>query len=293
MVTVSVVIPTYQHVDVLDRAIDSALAQTLSDIEVIVVDDASTDGTIDLLESYDDQRLRYHVHEENLGGSAARNTGIEDAAGEYVAFLDSDDEWAQTKLELQVSCLEDRSAEWGGVYCGFRQRRGSTVSTFFDRLFQRNTGKEGSRELLRDILMLQFAHGGASTLVIRQSALDELGGFDATFDRHQDWEFLVRFLKRYKLAYVDDVLVEKHDTGLPDLETMIDAREQYLGKFGQEVIQLSLDGYPLVPRHRFFLAKVAFANGERRAGFSYLRNSSAPGLRDYFGLGWATLMGLK
>ncbi|MFC6990634.1 glycosyltransferase family 2 protein [Haladaptatus sp. GCM10025707] len=93
MPTVSVVIPTYNRSEEVTHAIDSVLAQTYDDFELLVVDDGSTDDTEEVVTSYDDDRVKFIEHEENQGAPAARNTGIEHAEGEYVAFLDSDDEW--------------------------------------------------------------------------------------------------------------------------------------------------------------------------------------------------------
>ncbi|MFC7076751.1 glycosyltransferase family 2 protein [Haloarcula halophila] len=291
MVTVSVVIPTYNRASVLPRAIDSALSQTVSEIEVIVVDDASTDDTEALVDEYG-SAVTYLSHSENRGGSAARNTGIEAATGEYVAFLDSDDEWHPEKIERQVACLESRSARWGGVYCGFQHERRSRLTTTVDTLVPRPTGYEGDERLLRDLLLLEFAHGGASTLLIRTPVLAELGGFDESFERHQDWEFLVRFLQRWKLAFVDECLVTKHDTGFPDIETAVRARRAFLNKFSEEVVDLALEGYPVIGRHRFSLAKLAFASGEYRRGVKYLHRASIPTIRDFLGMCRAVISGL-
>src|SRR5687768_1729437 len=104
---VSVVIPTYNRAYCVRRAIDSALAQTYPHLEVIVVDDGSTDGTAELMRTAygHDGRVRYH-RQANGGVSAARNRGIALARGEYVALLDSDDRWKPWKLQAQVACLE-------------------------------------------------------------------------------------------------------------------------------------------------------------------------------------------
>src|SRR6056297_986237 len=99
MTRVSVIIPTYNRAKTLLRAIDSALAQTIDDLEVVVVDDGSTDNTESVLAAYDDPRVRPVIHETNQGANVARNTGLEHARGEYVA------------------ALEDRSSDWVGVYC--------------------------------------------------------------------------------------------------------------------------------------------------------------------------------
>ena len=94
--TVSVIIPTYNRAHLVGRAIKSVLNQTYRDFEIIVVDDGSTDNTKDIIKEFQkkDKRIKYIPYEKNKGGSAARNTGIKAAKGEYIAFLDSDDEWA-------------------------------------------------------------------------------------------------------------------------------------------------------------------------------------------------------
>lgn len=105
-VSVSVVIPTYNRSEFLVQAVQSVLKQTRSALEIIVVDDASSDATRDVLMQIQDARLRYLRHEVNLGGAAARNTGIDAAQGDYVAFLDSDDQWFPTKIETQLERIE-------------------------------------------------------------------------------------------------------------------------------------------------------------------------------------------
>jgi len=96
---ISVIMPTYNRARTLKRAIDSVLAQTYSDIELIVVDDCSTDNTKDIVDKYSDERLRYVRLKKNSGACVARNVGIEKAKGEYIAFQDSDDYWEKEKIE--------------------------------------------------------------------------------------------------------------------------------------------------------------------------------------------------
>ena len=106
---VSVVIPTHNRVEFIGETVDSVLAQTYTDLEVIIVDDGSSDGTGDYIRSRyaDDSRVRY-IWQENAERSAARNRGIDEARGEFVAFLDSDDLWLPKKLELQMQIMEAR-----------------------------------------------------------------------------------------------------------------------------------------------------------------------------------------
>src|SRR6056297_1668487 len=115
--TVSVIVPTYNRADALPRTVESVLGQTLDDLELIVVDDASTDDTPAVIDDYDDDRVQFVQHERNQGASAARNTGIDRAEGDYVAFLDSDDVWRPTKLEKQVQTLARRGDDWVAAYC--------------------------------------------------------------------------------------------------------------------------------------------------------------------------------
>jgi len=117
MTRVSVIIPTYNRAATLGRAIDSALEQTIDDLEVVVVDDGSTDDTESVLAAYEDPRVRTIIHATNQGANVARNTGLEHVRGEYVAFLDSDDVWHPAKLERQLAALEARSSIWVGAYC--------------------------------------------------------------------------------------------------------------------------------------------------------------------------------
>ena len=111
--TVSVVIPTYNRADLLPRAIRSVLSQTYWNCELIIVDDCSTDNTREVVSTWTDSRIRYIRHPENRHQSGAINTGIEHARGQYVAFLDDDDEWMPTKLEKQVRGVRVQRARRG------------------------------------------------------------------------------------------------------------------------------------------------------------------------------------
>ena len=114
---VSVIIPTRNRVEMLCRAVNSVLSQTFDNLECIVVDDESHDNTEKVINSFEDDRLKYFRHEKNKGASAARNTGIRQSQGEFIAFLDDDDEWLDEKLEKQVNLLENLPSKYGMVYC--------------------------------------------------------------------------------------------------------------------------------------------------------------------------------
>jgi glycosyltransferase involved in cell wall biosynthesis len=121
MPKVSVIIPTYNRAGLLKRAIQSVLNQIYQDFEIIIVDDASTDNTENVIESFKEHRIRYIKHESNKGAAVARNTGIKFANENYIAFQDSDDEWLPEKLEKQMEIIEHASPRVGVVYTGYRR----------------------------------------------------------------------------------------------------------------------------------------------------------------------------
>lgn len=275
--TVSVVIPTYNREKTLSRSIDSVLAQTFDDFELIVVDDASTDDSASVVNQYDDPRIQFIIHDENKGGSAARNTGISHAEGEYIAFLDSDDEWTPTKLHKQITRLDARSDEWVAAYCGYHvmtQGKTKYIKNALNRLVGSESssshGKEGGEELIPAVLMMQLPTGGASTLVVNANTINEINGFDETFERHQDWEFLIRLLKEGKISYVDENLVIKHDTNSPSLGTVKRSKQKYLSKFEPEIEDAENAGYNVRSQHRFDLARYHFREGKFVEGVEYI-----------------------
>ena len=102
---VSVIIPTYNRKHVLTKAIQSVINQTYQSLELLIIDDGSTDGTEKAVKEFSDSRIRYFRYECNMGVAAARNVGVKEATGEYIAFLDSDDEWLEKKTAAQITAL--------------------------------------------------------------------------------------------------------------------------------------------------------------------------------------------
>lgn len=282
MPQVSVIIPTYNRAETLTRAVESVLAQTLDDIELIVVDDCSTDRTAEVMSSFDEQWVRYVAHEENRGGSAARNTGIQAATGKYVSFLDDDDQYHPDKLERQVACLERRSEEWVAVYCGYSViREGSTPFDYVPSSIRKRLSgvdseprPEGGRELIPKVLAREFPLGGASTLMVKRETAEELDGFDTAFPRHQDWEFLIRLLKTGKIACVNDPLVTKYDTGNPSSDDVEKAKEMFLSRFSSEIESAERAGYDITGIQRFDLARLYLSNGQFLRGVKHLRGAN-------------------
>lgn len=201
---ISVIIPTHNRRELLLRSARSVLAQTERDLELIVVDDASTDGTQLAVEEMQrlDARVRYERLERNGGACAARNRGIRLARGEYIAFQDSDDVWLAQKLEVQKRMLERTGADI--VFCAFEQfgMDGGRIRTFPPERVQ--SGWISYQALLRESL------ASTQTVFVRKSCLQDTL-FDESFPRLQDWELMLRLSQKYCVYYHADVLVRMYE----------------------------------------------------------------------------------
>lgn len=230
---VSVIIPTYKRPDMLGRAIDSVLNQTYNNIEIIVVDDNDENSkyrkeTEEFMRKYADvDNLVYLKHKKNKNGAAARNTGIKSANGEYIAFLDDDDEWLSEKIRLQIKKLEKHKNEYGAIYCDYSYYKNNNLEYKYKNTLKGNLTKE--------LLLKEVSFAAGSTLLIKTYILrDKLAGFDETFSRHQDWELLIRFFKEYKILLLRDNLVKvnrDNRENSPNPDDLYLIKKKYLGKF--------------------------------------------------------------
>lgn len=200
--TVSVIIPTYNRAHLLGRAIQSVLDQTYQDFELIIVDDGSKDNTEEIIKKFQerDNRIKYIRHEKNKGGSAARNTGIKAARGEYIAFQDSDDEWLQEKLEKQMVVFKSVPTEVGIVYTGFLRIENDKENYIPSSWVIK---KEGNihNELLRGNFVT------TQSIVARKECFEKAGMFDESLPRLQDWELVIRLSKYYDFKCIDEPLL--------------------------------------------------------------------------------------
>ncbi|SNC74370.1 Glycosyltransferase involved in cell wall bisynthesis [Marinobacter sp. es.048] len=192
MATVSVVTPTYNRARFLPDAVASVLAQTYADLELIVVDDGSVDNTRKVLEPFlSDGRVRY-FYQENQGQSHARNHAIEQATGDFIAFLDSDDLWAPYKLKKQLAILKanpDVDVIHGDE--AMIDEQGSVISL---ENMKRYSGYI-TRYLLADNSV------SIATVLVRRRCFDEMGGFDTSMGVADDYELWLRFSARYLFHY--------------------------------------------------------------------------------------------
>jgi glycosyltransferase involved in cell wall biosynthesis len=198
--TVSVIIPAHDRRSLIGRAVRSVLAQTFREFEVIVVDDASGDGTPEQVRATFGDQVRLLVQAENRGVSAARNRGISAARGEWLAFLDSDDEWLPEKLERQLDALRAsklRACHTDEIWI----RRGVKVNP---PARYRKRGGDLFFQALRVCCICP------SSLVIRQALCAEVGLFDEHLPVCEDYEFFLRLTAGQPVAYVDEKLVVKY-----------------------------------------------------------------------------------
>ncbi len=195
---VSVVIPTYNRAAYLVEAIQSVLAQTFRDFEIVIVDDGSTDNTADVVKTINDSRLHY-IFQENRGVSAALNTGWRAAGGEYIGILGSDDMWLPTCLQELVQTLET-SPHLGVVYARAQgmDARGEPLTQLV-----------GARERFAGETLKSLVYGDfvcPIAVVIRRAALERVGGYDESLIANEDWDLWLRLAPYYGIGYVPRVL---------------------------------------------------------------------------------------
>jgi glycosyltransferase involved in cell wall biosynthesis len=198
---VSIVVPTYNREGVIARAIQSVLDQTYQNWELLIIDDGSTDTTEQIVASFKDQRIKYHLLSTQGGAPAARNYGISRAQGEFIAFLDSDDEWLPPKLFAQLAVFEANGEELGLVYGGMIKYTRKNVSSRLPQL---------KGDLYSALLRKNVIVGSTSSVLIKRPAIDRVNGFDERFRSRQDLDLFVRIARHYHIDYADEVLVKKY-----------------------------------------------------------------------------------
>lgn len=189
---VSIIIPTYNNVDTICQAVDSCINQTYRNIEIIVIDDGSTDNTKKVLSKYlSDERFKY-IYQENQERSSARNHGLDVAKGEYIQFLDSDDRLYPTKIEKQVNFL-DANPEYFMVYCGveYIDKNGKWISTL----------EKG----YKNIVQRQLLKGNFIAIHAPLTKKNNIR-FSVNLNRLEDWEYWILNIKTKKVGYIDKIL---------------------------------------------------------------------------------------
>jgi glycosyltransferase involved in cell wall biosynthesis len=228
MPKVSVIVPTHNRVQFVRNAVSSVLDQIFQDFEVIVVDDASIDNTSEEVHALNDERIRYIKHERNQGGSASRNTGIKNAKGEFLAFLDDDDEWLPEKLSMQIELLHKSGPQVGCIYTGALRIEKSSQKVVSCRT-------PIKRGYIFDDMLVKNWIGGASTLLAKKECFDCVGLFDEKLQSSQDWDMWIRLSQKYHFDFVDKPLVRyfRHEKKIStNFDALINGKERMLEKYG-------------------------------------------------------------
>ena len=234
---VSVIIPTFNREKTIERAIKSVLNQTYQDIEVIIVDDGSKDRTYEQIKRIDSDKIRY-IYQENAGASAARNTGILAAKGEYIAFQDSDDYWYPDKLEKQFNVMKEQEADI--VFCKLLRHNYEENSVLPDL----DEGFVSHETLLRNPSV------STQTLMGKAEVFQKIL-FDTTLPALEDYAFSIRASQYFKFYHMKDVLVDLY---LQDDSLTSNMRKYVLGnRMILEQYQDIWEHYPYIKAERLYV----------------------------------------
>ena len=264
--SISVVIPTYNRVHLIMDALDSVVAQSRPVGEIIVVDDGSTDDTEAIVKSWsanvEPEMSVAYVRQDNAGGNVARNRGIEQAKGDLIAFLDSDDVWAFDKLGKQVAVLE-ANPEFGAVYCGVRE---VVIGANDPPEVPVRAYPQGD---LLDAILVSDVTAPTSCYVVRREVFETAGMFDTSLQARQDWDMWIRIAKDFKIGAVPEALTDlrKHDgpRTVSDPTRELKAYKAILAKYA-----------PLRATRSFRARQAAVASYYRRAGRVHYHHMNAP-----------------
>jgi glycosyltransferase involved in cell wall biosynthesis len=248
---VSVVIPTYKRSKYLQGAIKTAVGQTYEDIEVIVVDDGSTESYANKIVSRFSESVKCVSHEDNKGLSAARNTGIRNTSGEYIAFLDDDDRWHKTKIARQVEAI-NKDERTGLATCLV-----ASISPDNEIIHCETWAPSGD---CSEELLIGNSIGTPSRVLVRREAIDDIGTFDESLPTKQDWDFYIRLCQNWRVAAVEDHLcfrtvhesmssspnsskqdnekiLDKHETRIRERELWDQARAEVADRVGRAYLK--------------------------------------------------------
>lgn len=283
---VSVIIPTHGGQDTIARAVRSALNQTYKNVEILICDD-NGEGTenqvltqnalLTLIEN--DNRIKYIVNKENKNGSVARNTAMKSSSGEYIAFLDDDDEYMPNCLEKEVEAFERLSDDYGIVFASFVQTGENVKDIIHISSFDGNISGD---------FMLGKIESPSSIIAIRREVIDTIGYWDESFFRHQDWEYIIRITDKYKAYGLSDVLVRRnvvfrHNPKQPELYEkyrlhFLTKMEKYIKKQPKEIQK------KIYNRHMFDIGKAYLKSCKFLTSIKYAFKTTNPlsALTSYF-----------
>lgn len=235
---VSVIIPTYKRSDYLLQTIDSVLKQTYSPIEIIIVDDngigsewqKATQAKLQKL--IDDKTIVYIPHLKNKNGSAARNTGFKASRGEFINFLDDDDELSPSKIECQVITLLEKGDDYQATYCN---RKSVRIQNITHKKIESFSHCSQQGDVLEDFLFSRCLIS-TSSILFRRNVIEKLQGWDESYFRHQDLELMTRFFEYFKICPTGDEPLMVYDLSkdrgnFPNPKRDFEIKKKYLHQF--------------------------------------------------------------
>jgi glycosyltransferase involved in cell wall biosynthesis len=237
---VSVILPTYNRVDLLKDSVASILAQSYENFELIIIDDGSSDDTLSFVTSLKDNRIKL-ISQMNMGRSRARNNGLKAAKGSLITFIDSDDLYLPRKIELQVNFL-NRHGEFDFVYTSADCFVGNTPEVPIHRYLASASG-----EIYEEIAAYIPLTICLPTVMFRKKVLDHIGLFDTNLDRFEDTDYWRRVSQKFQIGAMEEItcLIRTHDGNSIDGLNTKDLRRQVL-KYGKKILAEDLDNHGYV-----------------------------------------------
>ena len=235
---VSIITPVYNGQDFLERSIKSVLAQTYENWELLLIDDGSSDNSVQIIENYlEDNRIKLLRNESNSGIPTTRNKGIENSTGEFIALLDQDDEWLPHKLEKQVSRFLEIDDSFGLIYSNVEVRTDQGILSDQKKEIEPEVSIQSNLELMLSRNLIT-----SPTAMVKRKALEEVGLFDESIRwGGDDYDLWIRIAHKFKFDYIDEVLCIRHEhqqNYSADKKRMmlktIDLGEKYVKQFGLE-----------------------------------------------------------
>lgn len=264
MPTVSVILPFFNRAATLARCVESVRAQTFTDWELIAVDDGSSDRSVEVVQEISDPKIRVRRHETNRGAGPARDTAMQSAQGEWLALIDSDDEWLPGKLAAQLSALENCGAALSS--CAFHFIRDG-ITWLWPKPFDSSSWEKA--------LHRECTFGFGSTLLIRRDVALALGPFDPELPRHEDWDWVLRAAEAgHQLAFVPEPLARVHGLDRVQLERFVPSTNLFLAKHDAALLRFGKSYRRQVIAHHFeSIASLAYEQRHYALGHEYLLRS--------------------
>ena len=203
-IEISVIIPTFNRGKLIANSIKSVLNQTIKNLEIIIVDDGSTDNTKEVIDKFQDRRIKYIKLDKNQGASNARNIGIKAAKGRYISFQDSDDIFYPNKLEIQLNNIINKKSDLD--FCKINVLYNSTYNYLVPSSIREKRFESG------DFFTELISNGNfisTQSILVKKSFMKEFL-FDQNMPRLQDYDVILRMVPKVKISYTKEVLVDLH-----------------------------------------------------------------------------------